>query len=88
MDRALSGALGAQTQALAETLYKYERALLSIRRVHLHAAKKHISDSPGTGHTDGVLYLNSVYETARCFPILSEVAEMRAKLIQDEERES
>jgi tryptophan 2,3-dioxygenase len=55
---------------LAQALLRYESAILSLRKVHLNAAIKHISESKGTGHTDGVSYLQSVMETARCFPEL------------------
>jgi tryptophan 2,3-dioxygenase len=57
-------------KALAQALLRYESAILSLRKVHLNAAMKHISENQGTGHTDGVAYLQSVLETARCFPEL------------------
>jgi len=69
------GERGAPLKALAEALYDYERAVRAIRKVHLNAARKHVKETPGTGHTDGVLYLQSVMETARCFPLLSQVVE-------------
>lgn len=73
---------GDELSELAHTLIRFERALLSLRRVHLNAALRHISETPGTGHTDGVAYLRSVLETARCFPALNiahEHIEMGAK---------
>ncbi len=60
---------------LARGLIKLEKAILAVRKVHLNAAKKHISESAGTGHTDGVMYLRSVLETARCFPALTKAYE-------------
>ena len=59
----------------ARALVKIEKAILSVRKVHLNAARKHISEDAGTGHTDGVLYLKSVLETARCFPALTKAYE-------------
>lgn len=69
------GERGEGLKGLAESLYAYERAVRAIRKVHLNAARRHVSEEPGTGHTDGVLYLRSVLETARCFPVLTTVAE-------------
>ncbi|MBM4290555.1 MAG: hypothetical protein FJ138_03245 [Deltaproteobacteria bacterium] len=69
------GERGEEARGLAEALYGYERAVRAIRRVHLNAARRHVSESPGTGHTDGVLYLRSVLETARSFPALTAAAE-------------
>ena len=59
----------------AHALVKIEKAILAVRKVHLNAARKHISESPGTGHTDGVMYLKSVLDTARCFPALTKAYE-------------
>ena len=67
----LDGAHGVEQKHLAEQLCALERALLGIRKVHMRAAIKHISEQKGTGHTDGVAYLSSVHDTARCFPLLS-----------------
>ena len=69
------GERGEERRQLAQALYGYERAVRAIRRVHLNAARRHVSESPGTGHTDGVLYLRSVLETARSFPALTLAAE-------------
>lgn len=60
---------------LSHKLVRLEHAILSLRRVHINAAIKHISETPGTGHTDGVLYLRSVLEIARCFPALYTASE-------------
>ena len=61
--------------ALAWSLVKLEKGILSVRKVHLNAARRHIADDAGTGHTDGVAYLRAVLETARCFPELTAAAE-------------
>ncbi len=61
-------------RSLAQALMRYEQAILAVRKVHLNAAIKHISESQGTGHTDGVQYLQSVLNTARCFPELEKVS--------------
>lgn len=78
------GERGEGHQKLADALYGYERSVRAIRRVHLNAARRHVNESPGTGHTDGVMYLRSVMETARCFPLLSQVAEDAGALTQHE----
>lgn len=64
-----------QVSKFARALVKLEKALLAVRKMHLNAARKHISEEAGTGHTDGVLYLRSVLETARCFPALTKAYE-------------
>jgi tryptophan 2,3-dioxygenase len=69
------GERGEEARGLAEALYGYERAVRAIRKVHLNAARRHVNETPGTGHTDGVLYLRSVLETARSFPALTAAAE-------------
>lgn len=69
------GVQGDDLKRLAHALYDYERAVRTIRKVHLNAARRHVSEEPGTGHTDGVLYLRSVLENAHCFPVLTAVAE-------------
>lgn len=60
---------------LGWALVRLERGILSVRKVHLNAARRHIAEDSGTGHTDGVAYLRAVLETARCFPELTAAAE-------------
>ena len=62
-------------QKLAVALIRLERGILAVRKVHLNAAKRHIAEDSGTGHTAGVAYLRAVMETARCFPALTVAAE-------------
>ena len=64
-----------QLSHFAQTLVRLEKAILAVRKVHLNAARKHISENSGTGDTDGVAYLRSVMDTARCFPALTEAFE-------------
>lgn len=61
---------------LAMSLVRLEKAILTVRKVHMNAARKHIANDNGTGHTDGVAYLHSVLETARCFPALHQAYEL------------
>lgn len=60
---------------VALALVKLEKSILAVRKVHLNAARKHVAEEAGTGHTDGVMYLRSVLETARCFPALTKAYE-------------
>ena len=64
------------TAEMALALVKLEKIDIGrTQKVHLNAARKHVAEDAGTGHTDGVMYLRSVLETARCFPALTKAYE-------------